>query len=292
MRRIKSLAKALLFALAAFPIRVIGCIYWSVVYFVMRIWSRRALHSLRIGSFVAGSDKQRSFYRDEMLLKTFVLAVRMQNRSCLDLGCNDGYWSFRLAQFGLSTVIGIDASYEEICRANVLKNIYSYPNYKFKHGDLLSNAHFENGISYDIILLLSVLYHLPESADWDRFFKTIAEHNSETLIIDSRWFENDAYWNQKTGDQAVIESGGTQIGKWRPLRKDVIAILHRHGYARVIEVNPSPFLESSEEARGNNDPYSLENVADYITGNRTLLIAYKSASVLPITAESIGALMS
>lgn len=288
MPKFKSIAKMAAFACASIPVRLIGCFYWGLVRVVLQLWSRRALHALSVGSFVAGSDKRRSFYRDEMILKTFALAVRTQRRSCLDLGCNDGYWSFRLARFGLAHVTGIDASYEEIARANMLKHVYSYSDFIFKNGDMLNISQQYNERTYDVVLLLSVLYHLPDTTDWDAFFKSIAKRNTETLVIDSRWFENDAYWSETSSDQAVIVDHGKMIKKWRPLRREVIAILYRNGYQHVLEINPTPFLEQIEEARGDGNPYSLQNVADYVTGNRSLLVAYKEATDVPKLAESIG----
>ncbi len=63
--------------------------------------------------------------------------------------------------------------------------------------------------------------------------------------------------------------------KWRPTRKEVFDYLYESGYEQVVEINPSAFLPNPKEAYGNGDPYTLENVSDYITGHRTLVIAYK-----------------
>jgi hypothetical protein len=94
-------------------------------------------------------------------------------------------------------------------------------------------------------------------------------------VIDSRWFEDDEYWYDKTSLQAVIRTAEGSIKKWRPVRKEVLDYLYESGYEQVVEINPSAFLLNPKEAYGNGDPYTLENVSDYITGHRTLVIAYK-----------------
>ena len=65
------------------------------------------------------------------------------------------------------------------------------------------------------------------------------------------------------------------IKKWRPERSNVFNYLYESGYKHVVEINPTAFLSDREEARGNGDPYTFENVSDYLTANRSLVIAYK-----------------
>ena len=106
-------------------------------------------------------------------------------------------------------------------------------------------------------------------------------------MIDSRWFEDDEYWYDRESRQAVIKTGRGLIRKWRPVRKDVIGYLYESGYKHVVEINPSAFLQNQEEAYGNGDPYTLENVSDYITGHRTLVIAYKEKKTIPNIINSL-----
>jgi hypothetical protein len=131
------------------------------------------------------------------------------------------------------------------------------------------------------VLLLSILYHLPEQTDWDRLFGAISRINSQYLIIDSRWFEDEAYWYDKTSNQALKKTEQGTLKKWRPTRREVCDYLTRNGYEQVIEINPSAFLPDVEAAYGDGDPYSLANVSDYITNNRTLIIAYKKKEMVP-----------
>lgn len=254
--------------------------YWYMIRVIMYYW-KRGLHSVTIGEFKGGLSRKRSSYRENMLIKTILMFINLKNRSCLDLACDDGFWSFRLARFGLKSVSGIDRSKESIAKANLLKRIYDFPSFQFKQQDIFDSLYDSKQKSYDIILLLSIIYHLPEETDWDKFFSTLSRMNNECLIIDSRWFEDDKYWYDKTSGQAFIKTKKGLIKKWRPLKKEVCEYLYKNGYEYVIDINPSTFLIDSQEAYGNGDPYTLKNVSDYITANRTIIIAYKAEKAMP-----------
>jgi len=256
--------------------------YWGILKIIIKYWGGRGLHSITVGEFTGGTTKTRSLYREEMLLKTMILFLNIRDKSCLDLACSNGLWSFRLAHFGLKSVTGIDMKEESIFKANFLKQVYDFPNFQFKQQDIFEFLNDTKLKSYDIVLLLSIIYHLPEETNWEEFFGVLSRINNESLIIDSRWFEDDEYWYDKTSaGQAVIYAEDALIKKWRPLRKEVFDYLYRNGYEQVVEINPSGFLQNPKEAYGNGDPYTLENVSDYITNNRTLIIAYKKKTMLP-----------
>ena len=95
--------------------------YWYMLRIIINYWAKKGLHSITIGEFTGGTEKTRSSYREEMLLKTMLLYINIKNKSCLDLACNDGFWSFRLARFGLKSVTGIDASKKSISTRSFLK---------------------------------------------------------------------------------------------------------------------------------------------------------------------------
>jgi SAM-dependent methyltransferase len=270
-------------ALSACPIvfHFIKVPYWWIIRGIITYWGERGLHSMAVGEFVGGDWKTRSLYREDMILRTVLLFVYTRNRSCLDLACNDGFWSFRLARFGLGRKTGIDRDKDLITKANFLKQVYDFPSSEFRQQDIFDFLRGSDRASFDIILLLGVLYHLPEQTNWSEFFSAIARINNEALVIDSRWFEDDDYWYDKTSNQAVIRSNLGQIRKWRPVRNEVFGYLYASGYEKILEVNPSAFLSNLEEARGNADPYTFENVCDYITGNRTIIIAYRKKAGMP-----------
>ena len=263
-------------------VHVIKLPYWATVRTIIWFWGKRGLHSITVGEFWGGRGKRRSSYREEMLLKTLLLFVNLKGRTCLDLACNDGFWSFRLARFGLSHVTGIDTSGEALARANFLKQIYDFPNFQFKNKDIFEFLKENGSKAYDVVLLLSVIYHLPEGTNWASFFAALAQMTSECLVVDSRWFDDHDYWyDTSSSDQAILHVNGGIVKKWRPLRTTVFNHLHECGYEKIVEVNPSAFLSNPKEAFGSGDPYALDNVADYLTNHRSLIIAYKRRSMQP-----------
>lgn len=263
------------------PYFLMSSIYWWVVKIIVKAWGRRGLHAISVGDFVAGEWKARSFYRQDMLLRAIPLFVDLRGKSCLDLACADGFWSFRLGYFGIKKLIGIDLSQENILRANFLKTVYNFTSFDFKCRDIFQFLYHENQETFDIILLLSILYHLPSESDWDKFFKRVSQINEYCLIIDTRCFDNDEYWYDKTSGQAIIKTEEGIVKKWRPTRKEIFSYLYQSGYEQVLEVNPSSLLTDQKEAYGNGDPYTLQNVSDYITNNRILIIAYKRKLIMP-----------
>ena len=243
-------------------------------------WAQDGLHPLVIGESRFGDWRTRSFYREEMLLRAIPLFVEFRGKSCLDLACNNGFWSFRLAPFGISDLTGIDLLAGEVARANFLKTVYNFPRYQFYHRDLFEFLYLEKRRDYDVVLMLSVLYHLPEGSDWNRLFETLARITRVSLVIDTRWFDQSGYYYDTTTiGQSVIQTEAGAIPKWRPTRQELVGYLKRH-FERIIEIHPGLFRSDLESAHGSGDPYSDQNVSDYLTHNRSLLIAYKKDSML------------
>lgn len=79
--------------------------------------------------------------------------------SCLDLGCNQGYFAIRLAQQGCREVLGIDARVANIQDADLMRRIYALDNLQFRHQNMWQiNA--DNFRQYDVVLMLGLLYNL------------------------------------------------------------------------------------------------------------------------------------
>lgn len=259
--------------------------YWGLVNIIIRWWGSTGLHSIRVGEFKGGASKTRSSYREDMLLKTMMLLLDIRGKSCLDLACNDGFWSFRLARLGAKSVKGIDMNRDVLVKANFLKHVYDYPGFRFVKQDIFNFLSNNKRDSYDIILLLSVLYHLPKGSNWEIFFSSLSKINNECLIIDSRWHEDMSYWHDPK--QGILKTKKGIIKKWQPTRAEVIKHLYNSGYEHVVEVDPTVFIQDKEGAYGNGDPYSLENISDYMTNHRSLIFAYKKKDFMPAALEKI-----
>jgi 2-polyprenyl-3-methyl-5-hydroxy-6-metoxy-1,4-benzoquinol methylase len=268
-----------LMKLALVPYQIVSAAHWWMVRRLIRTLGPDGLHRMVVGETSAGNAKVRSLYREDMLLATALLMLDLRGRSCLDLGCGSGFWSFRLGQLGITRLLGLDIDEGELMRANFLKTVHNFPGFVFERRDVvrfLLEGGEDRRDRYDVVLLLSLLYHLPEQTDWDRFFGVLSSINDECLVIDSRWFEDDTYWHDRDSPaQGVVRTEAGPVKKWRPTRGRVGEYLYASGYERVVEVDPSAVLKDPRGAAGDGDPYSLRNVADYISGHRSILIAYK-----------------
>jgi SAM-dependent methyltransferase len=260
--------------------RVAG-VYWGMTRRLIGVMGERGHHWVSVGQFEAGEAKVRSIWREDITLRTLLLALELRGKSCLDLGCNDGFWSYRLGRFGVKNVVGIEGEPQPVRYAQVLKVMYGFPDFEFRQGDVLDFVLRENQRDFDLVLLLSIIYHLPEQTDWSAFFGRLGAHNRYALVIDSRWFDDDDYYHDKTGYQAMLHTPTGVLKKWRPMRAEVAGHLHAAGYRKVVDLDPSVFIRDKRAALGDGDPYSLGNACDYVTGNRSLMVAYRNAADAP-----------
>lgn len=250
--------------------------FWKQAVKTARNWKTNGLHQVKFGQHKISEGRKRTEYREELLLKALPLFLDWKGKTCLDLGCNDGRWGLLLAQHGLHTVTGIDLNPANIKKANFLKIVSGYNDFRFVRADI-SQFMEQTEEDYDIVLLLSLIYHFPETIDKHHLFSQISKVNKGALIIDSRWFEDSSFWNMQT----FIEIDGIKIPKWRPTRSEICQLLKHSGYESVFEIDTSMFVTNPIEKEGDRDPYGLENIYDYTTDHRSVLIAYKSENLLP-----------
>ena len=80
----------------------------------------------------------------------------LQGKRILDIACNSGFWSIQCALLG-AEVVGFDSRPELIEQANLIKSIVGIDNVTFKILDFWDTL---DG-TFDIVLNLGILYHLP-----------------------------------------------------------------------------------------------------------------------------------
>ena len=281
---------------------VVSFIYWRLIKILVKQWhkteSSPALHGFSIGEIKEGfyydvpigmrgaSRIDRDLLRHCMLVKTIPTLICLNGKSLLDLGCNDGSWSLNLAQYGIKRVTGIDMEKGLIARANFLKTIYNYPGFKFIQRDIFDWLDNENTQHYDVIMLLSIIYHLPDQEKLlARFFNTIASINNECLVIDTKWPDS-----HPSESKDIIQTSWGPVKKWRPTRNEIADYLYTNGYEVVVECNPKVFLpELSVLCHSTSLDWwktHFTTIGDYILGHRTMVFAYKKKTMLPDTALS------
>ena len=83
----------------------------------------------------------------------------LADKSVLDVGCQDGWYSFEAAKAG-ARAVGIDFREEAIQRANMLRSYFGINNASFMVGNV-EDAQTLHG-SFDVVLNYGLLYHLAD----------------------------------------------------------------------------------------------------------------------------------
>ncbi|BAU26517.1 methyltransferase family protein [Aneurinibacillus soli] len=84
---------------------------------------------------------------------------RWDEITCMDIACNQGWFSTQLAVRGAKKVIGFDTRDEHLEMANVVKEIGGLNNITYVNQDLFELDESVAG-QYDLTLFLGILYHL------------------------------------------------------------------------------------------------------------------------------------
>jgi tRNA (mo5U34)-methyltransferase len=79
----------------------------------------------------------------------------------LDIACNAGFWSLQLALLG-ATVVGFDARPELVEQANLVQAAVGTVNSEYRLLDFWEATPDVFGGTFDVVLNLGLLYHLPE----------------------------------------------------------------------------------------------------------------------------------
>lgn len=105
----------------------------------------------------------------------------LQGKRILDIACNSGFWSIQCALLG-AEVVGFDARPELIEQANLIKSVVGVENIEFKVLDFWDMSPKSLGGTFDIVLNLGILYHLPTPLGVLRLTKSMARR---LIILDT-----------------------------------------------------------------------------------------------------------
>jgi len=92
-------------------------------------------------------------------LKPIFDEIKVKNKTFLDIGCSDGYYSVELAKLGAKHVLGSDLDELRIKRANFAKKVLNIKNVDFEVLDLYKIP--ENKF-YDVTIGLGLLHRIPD----------------------------------------------------------------------------------------------------------------------------------
>lgn len=101
--------------------------------------------------------------------------------SCLDIGCNQGYFAVEMARRGFQKVLGFDARRPNIEDADLMRQIYELENLRFRVAGIGKLTPRELG-QFDVVLMLSVLFWLENPLGALRLAKSVTK---KLLIIET-----------------------------------------------------------------------------------------------------------
>ena len=121
----------------------------------------------------------------------------LAGKRVLDIACNSGFWSIQCALLG-AEVVGIDARAELIEQANLLKSITGADKAEFRRLDFWEMSPETLGGTFDVVLNLGFLYHVPKPLEALDLTKLMSRshilldttvHPSSELAIYLKWEE-------------------------------------------------------------------------------------------------------
>jgi ABC-type polysaccharide/polyol phosphate transport system ATPase subunit/SAM-dependent methyltransferase len=172
--------------------------------------------------------------------------------SCLDIGCNQGFFSVKMAENGCRQVLGVDARARNIEDAKLIHRLYDLPNLGFSVANLYELKPEQLG-QFDVVLMLSLVFSLEDPINAIRIARSLTK---SALIIEtpvapevSGQIDWGTYRSHKPlqGSFALIDQSeeidsplcslsGISLC---PGRESLIWLMKRLGFSRV-EVLPPP----------------------------------------------------
>lgn len=111
----------------------------------------------------------------------------LKGKRVLDIACNSGFWSIQCALLG-AEVVGFDARPELVEQANLIKSIVGADNADFRLLDFWDMNPQSLGGTFDIVLNLGILYHLPNPLEALRLTRVMAKRH---ILLDTGVYQSD-----------------------------------------------------------------------------------------------------
>jgi SAM-dependent methyltransferase len=157
----------------------------------------------------------------------------LQGKRILDIACNSGFWSIQCALLG-AEVVGFDARPELIEQANFIKSIVGIDNVAFKILDFWDMSPRSLDGTFDIVLNLGILYHLPTPLEALQLTKSMARR---VILLDTVVYpSNDSMirlsWEEPFDIRAASISGIVAY----PSKSSIDLMLRHIGVAEWFEI--------------------------------------------------------
>jgi 2-polyprenyl-3-methyl-5-hydroxy-6-metoxy-1,4-benzoquinol methylase len=158
----------------------------------------------------------------------------LQGKRILDIACNSGFWSIQCALLGAAEVVGFDARTELIEQANLIKSIVGINNVEFRVLDFWELSPQLVGGTFDIVLNLGILYHLPKPLEALEITKSMAR---ESILLDTDVYPSNIsviklHWEEPDDIRSAHNAGIVAY----PSKRAIDLMLKHIGVAEWFEI--------------------------------------------------------
>ena len=180
----------------------------------------------------------------------------LEGKRVLDIGCNSGFWSIQCALLGAREVVGFDARRELVDEASFIREVVGCGNVQFRVLDFWDMNPETMGGSFDVVLNLGILYHLPDPLEALKRTRQMANGyiildtmlvRSEDSIIRIDW--------EKPND--INQAATAGIVAW-PSRSGVELMLKHIGLSRYLEIPIRTMEVPSSYAAGDRASWLID----------------------------------
>ncbi len=180
-------------------------------------------------------DPERPLQRFRHFMPDLVAAAggSLRGKRVLDIACNSGFFSIQCALLG-AEVVGFDARPELIEQARLLKRITGAGSAGFRVLDFDEMTPEALGGTFDIVLSLGLLYHLPDPV---RALERTRAMARRVILLDTATHPADDWsvhlkWEEPFDIRTAARAGIVAL----PTRRSVDLMLRHIGAARWFEI--------------------------------------------------------
>jgi SAM-dependent methyltransferase len=158
----------------------------------------------------------------------------LAGKRVLDIACNSGFWSMQCALLGAREVVGFDARQELIDQANLIASIVGVESTDFRVLDFWDMRPETLGGTFDVVLNLGILYHLPKPLEALELTKAMA---LEYVVLDTVVLPTSAplirtRWEEPRDIRNVAAAGVVMT----PSRRSVALMLRHLNFTEWTEI--------------------------------------------------------
>lgn len=234
---------------------------------ILSITDWRHPFELKSGKTVENNDKfDRTWLHDFQLFKREIILNIINNiipkltgkktgdMSCIDIGCNDGFFSVEANRCGFEQNVGLELREESVQRANLMKDYYGIKNLEFRNQNIEEVSLAKE--SFDVTLFLGLLYHLTSPVEVLAKVSSITEN---TMIIMTFIVSDDTSSLRLIREDEKLNGSGAKNLITRPSEKAVVNMLDFAGFNEVARFFPYPFfdIEGSRNAGITRDLWAV-----------------------------------